>query len=192
MNRHDKDDRDTDKTLKAQRPHLGKATTAPVLVGLVVLCALPELLLTGTDLGLWGSPRWRTIAYQWGAFWPGLLGNWRPNYSGQPVAMFFSYGFLHTGFWHFALNMVTLLSLAPPLVGSIGQTRFLVLWALSIAGGAIGYAALSNMPVPMVGASGRPVRAGWARWSGSAWPSAWRITNRLPKSPAPCCSLFCC
>ncbi len=121
---------------------------------IVVLSVLPELVFLGSDLGLWGRPWWRTVTYEYAGFWTGLLGNWRPNYALQPVLMFVSYGFLHAGLWHLALNMTTLLALTPPLVARIGAGRFVVLYALSLLGGALGFAALSTATAPMVGASG--------------------------------------
>jgi membrane associated rhomboid family serine protease len=134
-------------------PGGGWTATGPVEL-LVVLCTLPELVLTGADLGLWGSPVWRGLAYQWGAFWPGLLGNWRPNYTLQPWTMFLSYAFLHAGLWHLGLNMLTLVSLGRPLVARLGRGRFWLLWLAATLGGGLGYAALSHLPQPMIGASG--------------------------------------
>ena len=94
-----------------------------VLLGILGVCTLVEAVLQGTDFGLWGSPRWRGLAYQNGGFWRGLLDNWRPNYAVQPAAMFASYGFLHGGFFHLAVNMITLASLGPPVIERVGQWR---------------------------------------------------------------------
>lgn len=126
---------------------------AAVLI-VAVLCILPEAVLTGADYGLWGAPRWRMLVLGDGGFWPGLLANWTPNFPGQPVAMFATYGFLHAGIAHLALNMVTLLSLGPVVVGRVGQGGFLAAYGLSLLGGAAGYALLATSPTPMVGASG--------------------------------------
>lgn len=119
-----------------------------------VLCLLPELAFMGNDAGFWGQPGWRQFVYQNGAFWPGLLDNWRANYPGQKYAMFLTYGFLHAGPSHFILNMLTLFALAPPLLAWLGARRFLWVWVLSTLGGAIAFGLLSNGPRPMVGASG--------------------------------------
>lgn len=132
----------------ADRSHL-----APVFV-LFLLCLLPEGVLIGADLGLWGSPHWRPMAWQYGGFWIGLLGNWRPNYPAQPWLMFVTYGFLHGGFMHFAVNMLTLFSLGRLLSERFGAWRFLLIYVLSMFGGAAAFALLSNSPQPMVGASG--------------------------------------
>ena len=87
----------------------------PVVLAIFVMCLVPEVLLSGADWGLWGSPRWRLWAFQNAGFWSGLLHNWRPNYAVQPWTMFLTYGFLHAGAVHFLVNMTTLVSLGPPL-----------------------------------------------------------------------------
>ena len=126
----------------------------PVVLVLFLACLLPEIVLSGADYGLWGDPGWRLWAWQHGGFWTGLLGNWRPNYAAQPWLMFLTYGFLHGGVIHFGVNMLTLFSLAPPLVERMGQGRFLLLYMASMIGGGLGFALLSQSPQPMVGASG--------------------------------------
>lgn len=124
------------------------------VMAIFLACLLPELLLSGADLGLWGHSGWRLTAYQFGGFWSGLLGNWRPNFPGQAAAMFLTYGFLHGGAVHFLVNMLTLFSLGPPLVDRFGSRRFLLLYLAALLGGGLGFALLSHVPQPMVGASG--------------------------------------
>ena len=47
----------------------------PALVwGIGLACLLPELVLSGADLGLWGTAQWRGYAIGYGGFWPGLFG----------------------------------------------------------------------------------------------------------------------
>ncbi len=126
----------------------------PVLLGLFISCLLPELLLSGADLRLWGQPFWRMLAVQNFGFWPGLLDNWRPNYRVQPATMFLTYCLLHAGFMHFAVNMMTLFSLGRPLLARFGGGAFMLLYLASAIGGSIGFALLSSQILPMVGASG--------------------------------------
>ncbi len=126
----------------------------PVLLAIVAICVVVELALQGADWGLWGSLRWRPLAYQNGGFWAGLLDNWRPNYRGQPVLMFLTYGFLHGGAGHVGFNMVTLVSLGVPVADRLGFWRFAVLYVAALLGGAVGFALLSSVAQPMVGASG--------------------------------------
>lgn len=136
------------------------------LWAIFALCLLPEAVLTGADLGLWGTARWRMIAWANGGFWAGLLQDWQPNYPFQPLAMFATYGFLHAGVAHFALNMLTLFSVGTPIADRLGQGRFLALYAASLIGGAAGFAALSDIAAPMVGASGAlfGLIGAWIAW----------------------------
>jgi len=125
-----------------------------VLLAILLVCVALEALLQGADLGLWGTPRWRGLAYQNGGFWKGLLDNWRPNYPAQPVVMFASYGFLHGGAVHLLVNMITLVSLGRLVIERVGQLRFALIYTLSLLGGAVGFALFSTAVQPMVGASG--------------------------------------
>lgn len=126
----------------------------PILIGLIAVSALIELVLQMGDMGLIGIPRFRQTVYEFGGFWAGLLGNWRPNYPFQSWTMFLTYGFLHAGLMHLVLNMVTLFSLGRIVTNRIGGAKFSLLYAVSILGGGIGFALLSNTFRPMVGASG--------------------------------------
>lgn len=127
----------------------------PALVwGIGLACLLPELVLSGADLGLWGTAQWRGYAIGYGGFWPGLLHGWRVNYPGQPWAMFVTYGFLHSGFVHFAVNMVSLASLGRGVVERLGQGGLAWVYGAALLGGALGFAGLANATNPMVGASG--------------------------------------
>ena len=127
---------------------------SPTIWILAALCALPELVLLGADWGLWGSARWRPMTYQYGAFWVGLLYDWRPNYAAQPVAMFASYGWLHAGPGHLLGNLGALVWLGPEIVARFGTRGVIALWAACLLGGAVGFALLTSSPAPMVGASG--------------------------------------
>ena len=136
----------------SHRPRFMQLPT--VLIALVAISTMTELILQGADWRFWGDTQWRSLAYQNGGFWIGLLGNWRPNYAIQPYLMFLTYGFLHAGFAHLLVNMLTLAGLGTVIVDRIGSARFVLLYGLSIVGGAFGFAALSHSVQPMVGASG--------------------------------------
>ena len=124
------------------------------LVGLVAVCTAIELALMLADAGIVGPPRLRQLAYDYGGFWPGLLDDWVPNYPAQPYLMFLTYGFLHGGPVHLAVNMITLWSLGRAVLGRVGRPGFALLYAASILGGAAGFALLAPDLRPMVGASG--------------------------------------
>lgn len=121
---------------------------------MIGLCVAVEALLLAADAQLIGSPRWRGLAYQYGGFWAGLLGDWRPNYAAQPVVMFATYALLHGGLGHLVGNMVTLYALGRQLRGAIGQGGVALVYGVSALGGALAFAALNTSPNPMVGASG--------------------------------------
>lgn len=151
-----------------------------VILTIFLVCLAVELVLSGADFGFWGTSRWRAIGFAWGAFWPGLLGNWPRNFPLQPYTMFASYGFLHAGLFHFVVNMATLFSLGPPIADRIGQARFLVLYVLAIIGGAIGFALLAHGTIPMVGASGALFGLAGALLS---WELSDRLAQRLSLTP---------
>ncbi len=125
----------------------------PILV-IAVICAGIEAVLQLGDAGLLGIPRFRSVILEYGAFWPGLLHNWRPNFPFQTAAMFLTYGFLHAGFWHLALNMLTLWSLGRVVIDRVGGTKFLAIYAFSLLGGGAGYGLMAGTVQAMVGASG--------------------------------------
>ena len=125
-----------------------------ILWVLILLCVAVELGLVLADLGLWGTVVWRSLAYQNGGFWIGLLSDWQPNFSAQPYAMFLTYAFLHAGIIHLLVNMFTLFGLGLVVMPRIGQLRFLALYISSALGGGAGFALLSDSIQPMVGASG--------------------------------------
>ena len=125
-----------------------------LIIALILICTCIELVLQFADWNFLNAPRLRQTAYEFGGFWPGLLGNWRPNYQGQPVAMFVTYGFLHGGLSHLIVNMITLWSLGMAVMSRVGAWRTSGLYCASLLGGAVGYTLLSPGLSPMVGASG--------------------------------------
>jgi membrane associated rhomboid family serine protease len=128
--------------------------TSWALIGLIVICCAVEAVLQLADWGLFGPARLRSLAYEYGGFWVGLLRSWAPNYPSQPYLMFLTYGFLHGGLLHLAVNMVTLWSLGMAVLERVGTRGFVLLYAASLLGGAAGFALLASTLAPMVGASG--------------------------------------
>lgn len=129
-------------------------------------CVLVELVLLAADLGLVGSPLWRSLAYQNGAFWPGLLWGWQPNYAAQPVLMFVTYAFLHSGVWHLMGNLLALAVLGRIAADHVGQGACALIYGVSALGGAAVFAVLATGPQPMVGASGAlfGLAGAWQYW----------------------------
>ena len=127
---------------------------AGMVVAILVVTILVEIVLSAADHGLIGSPRWRGWAYQYGAFWPGLLDNWRANYPAQPWVMFVTYPLLHAGWSHLTGNMIVLFLVGRILVARTGQGWFAVIYIVSAIGGGLGFALLNHGAQPMVGSSG--------------------------------------
>lgn len=137
-----------------------------LLLGIIAICVLIELSLQAADYGLIGPSYLRGLAYQNGAFWSGLLRDWRPNFAVQPVTMFATYAFLHAGIVHLIVNMITLWSLGLAMVDRIGAWRFAVIYVVSAIGGGAGFGLLSQAAAPMVGASGAlfGLAGAWLAW----------------------------
>lgn len=155
-----------------------------ILLSIVVACCLVEAVLLLSDLGALRRSDLRILAYDYGAFWPGLLKDWTPNYGFQPVAMFLTYGFLHGGVVHLALNMVTLWSLGRIVIARAGVVGFLWIYVLSQVVGAAVFALLSRAGLPMVGASGAlfglaGAIGAWIWLSRPTTAASFRATRRL-------------
>jgi membrane associated rhomboid family serine protease len=137
-----------------------------LVIVLITLNAIPEVVLQLADAGLIGTVRWRFAAYSYGALWKGLLVNWQPNFTGQPVLMFVTYGFLHGGAMHLIGNLLGLAWLIPITAQQVGTRGLLLVYAAALLGGGLGFVLLSDSVRPMVGASGAVygLAAAWAYW----------------------------
>lgn len=125
-----------------------------ILIGIIAVCCFVEGVLQLADWLGFGSSRLRSMVYENGGFWVGLLQHWEPNYPSQPYLMFLTYGFLHGGFFHMVINMITLWSLGLAVLDRVGAKGFILLYGATLLGGAAGFALLASTLAPMVGASG--------------------------------------
>lgn len=125
----------------------------PVLV-LLILCVVPELVLQLADRGVIGPPYLRAIAYRFGAFQPDLVATHGEAYPGQTLAMFVTYGFLHTGLFHLTVNMIGLVWLGRMVLEKRSPETFLTLYLLSTIGAAEVFALIGTSGETVVGASG--------------------------------------
>ncbi len=119
---------------------------------ILIACILPEAHCSAADFGLLPWPDLRQSAYDRFAFWVGPPDGWL--YPGQAVLMYLTYGFLHGGLLHLVMNMMALVSLAGPVVASVGAGRFAFAYGALLVAGGIGYALWPSPGIPMVGASG--------------------------------------
>ena len=125
-----------------------------LLTVLVLTSVLPELVLLAADFHLIGSPRWRPLAYQYGAFWAGLLHGWQPNFAAQPMTMFLTHAVLHAGPLHLVGNMLALVMLGRIVLERHSPKQLLVVYLAAVLGGGAAFGLLSHSAAPMVGASG--------------------------------------
>ena len=126
------------------------------LVLLVLLAAnvLPELILQLSDRGILFSPGWRRWCFALGAFQPDLLEGPGPLFGAQPLSMFLTYGFLHTGLMHLALNMFGLIWLGRLILSYRSSETFVLFYLMSMIGAAEVFVLISTGSAPTVGASG--------------------------------------
>lgn len=137
------------------------------VAGLILACVCVELVLYLADHKIIGTTRWRSLTYQYGAFWAGLLHNWRPNYAVQPATMFVTYSFLHSGIMHLLGNMLALAWLGAFACARIGQVRFILLYFLAAIFGGLFFGVITSNGQPMVGASGAlfGLAGAWQFWT---------------------------
>lgn len=128
--------------------------SAFIAAAMLVVTVAIEVVLWGADQGLWGSRIWRSSMVQYGAFWPGLLSNWRPNYALQPQTMFLTYALIHVGPAHLFGNLAGAIWLATNLVRRIDWGSMIVIYWAGAVGGGLVYALLPTGSTPVVGASG--------------------------------------
>lgn len=154
-----------------------RPTAHAVWLAVIVMVCVAEATLLLADMGVVGSVRWRSLAYQNGAFWAGLLRGWTPNFAAQPFTMFVTYAFLHADWQHLLGNVLALTWLGRELGDRCTPGRFAQLYAISLLGGAVGFGLMSASPAPMVGASGAIMGliGTWIAWeAGDMRASGWK------------------
>lgn len=125
----------------------------PVLLILPICCVIEAVLLL-SELGWLPVGDLRVIAFDLGAFWPGLLFGYQSFYPTQSIWMFLTYSVLHAGPLHLTVNMLTLMFLTDPVVNRVGVKRFYLVYGVGTLVAALAFAVLSFGAGPMVGASG--------------------------------------
>ena len=119
---------------------------------LIVLCVAAEAVLTLADLA--GYPQLRPAAFMLGAFWSPLLMQGVGLYPGQSVTMFLTYGLLHDGMLHLAMNMISLAAIARELTRMIGSRAMALTYLVCQIAAALLFALMQPQAGPMIGASG--------------------------------------
>lgn len=125
----------------------------PVIWIIALLCAV-EVLILAIGLAGPGVPRARSAVVSWTGFIPSIIGGGDGRYPGQALIMFFSYGFVHGGVFHLAVNVISLGTLGPAVLDRLGRCGFILTYLAGLFGGGIGFALLAGQGATMVGASG--------------------------------------
>jgi membrane associated rhomboid family serine protease len=122
-----------------------------VLLVLAFVHAVREWLLPDDiDRILVWSLAFVPARYDSSALTDGLLpGGW-----GAEIWTFFTYALLHADWTHLGFNAIWLLAFGSPVARRVGTSRFLLFFAVTVAGGALGYLVVhAGALAPMIGAS---------------------------------------
>ncbi|MEE2860764.1 MAG: rhomboid family intramembrane serine protease [Pseudomonadota bacterium] len=119
---------------------------------LIVVCCLIEAALIVA--GLVGYPGIRQLTFMAGAFWSMLFWQGAGLFPGQWLLMFLTYGLLHAGPIHLAMNMISLAAVGRELGRMIGPGQMALVYLASQIGGALAFALMQPLAGPMIGASG--------------------------------------
>lgn len=122
------------------------------VTALIALCCVIEAALQIAALA--GYPSARQAAFMLAAFWSPLIHDGYGLYPGQPLLMFLTYGLLHSGLTHLAMNMISLAFVARELNRLIGAGTMALIYLASQIGAAALFAAMQPAAGPMIGASG--------------------------------------
>lgn len=118
---------------------------------IVACCAIEAALFAAGFLGYTGI---RQASFMLGAFWSLLFWQGAGLYPGQWLIMFLTYGLLHAGPLHLAMNMISLAAVGRELGRMVGAGRMAIIYIASQIGGGVVFALMQPHTGPMIGASG--------------------------------------
>ncbi len=159
--------------MAAPAPRIPRWTSA-----IVILCCVTEVALQLADLGGWPGLRHATVLY--GAFWSQLMHGDPGLVAGQGLWMFASYGLLHAGFLHLAMNMVSLAAVARELRRLMPVGQMALAYGVSQIAAAGIYGWMEPMGGPMIGASGAVFGLAGAL---VGYATIWRLRTERPMRP---------
>lgn len=143
-----------DMTTLPPSPTAGRSVLYLPLAVLLALNILPEMIFQLSDRGAFGLPvLLRPLAYTLGAFRSDLMEGIGPVFPGQTLTIFFTYGFLHIGLWHLAVNMLGLVWLGRLILSYRSPETFVTFYLMSMVGAAECVALIQPGGI-VVGASG--------------------------------------
>ena len=142
----------------------------------IVLCCAIQIVTLGADL--LGYPVLRQALVILGGFWSAVFWAGHGIFPGHLPLIFVTYGFLHGGLLHLAMNMLSLVALARELNRLIGPGRMALVYAVSQVAAALLFAVMTPDGGPMVGASGAIFGLAGAL-VGYAVVTGWRLRRPL-------------
>jgi membrane associated rhomboid family serine protease len=145
----------TDRIPLIRRPSPASAARSQLprwVTGLIVVCCLVEAALQLAILA--GYPSARQAVFMLAGFWSPLIHDGYGLYPGQPLLMFLTYGLLHSGPMHLAMNMISLAFVARELHRLIGPGLMALIYLASQIAAAALFAVMQPAAGPMIGASG--------------------------------------
>lgn len=123
------------------------------VIVLILTCCVIEIAIMAADILGW--PQARRVTFVLGGFWSGLM--WEgPGgiYPGQGIVMFATYGLIHAGLLHLAMNMISLGAVARELWRLMDARQIAMIYVASQIAAALLFGWMQPLAGPMVGASG--------------------------------------
>jgi len=133
-----------------------RAGPPAVVWTMAAVMILFELAFQFAESGMLPVPDLRFEAYLYLGFWDALFELARDGQRVPPEfwSSILTYALLHGGLAHLLMNGVILLSLGGILAHRLGSARFLTLFFVTAAAGALTFALIAETRGPLVGASG--------------------------------------
>lgn len=140
--------------MSTEPPPLRPVVFPAVLILLLVANIVPELLLQLADRGVMGPVWLRPLVYRLATFQRDLASTGGALFPGQTVLMFFTYGFVHTGLLHLAVNMIGLVWLGRMILAYRTTGTFVIFYLMGMVGAAEMFAVIGPPQGAIAGASG--------------------------------------
>lgn len=122
------------------------------IVALIAVCVVIEAAMQLAVL--LGYPLAERVAFMAGGFWSPVFHEGQGIFPGQPLLMFLTYGLLHAGLLHLAMNMISLAAVARELARFVTPLRMALIYVVSQLAAALLFALMAPAAGPMIGASG--------------------------------------
>jgi membrane associated rhomboid family serine protease len=147
----------------------GGGGLSPVILNLLIANGIFFLLQLVSE-HLAGPRQWPLIE-RWLSLWPLFNNTAYEMFPFRPWQLL-SYGFLHGGIGHIAINMLVLWMFGSPVAADLGERRFLIYYLLCVIG-----AGICHLLVPLIGVPAGPVVGASGGTMGLLLAFGWRFPN---------------